>query len=138
MNICGIGRDFQHDQIREIDFESSQTFLDFDAVFIDAAIFMGANASHVQDRRRDEIAEYLAYGRTVVVFAAPVQLDKFLPIPPLSFKTSSGHRIDCKGPDYLKIFWSSIQEDMQYLIFFESTLGQPFLYVAEQTNPLLH
>ncbi|MGA3285413.1 MAG: hypothetical protein ABSD57_13265 [Verrucomicrobiota bacterium] len=136
MNICSIGRGF--DGIKQIDFSSSQTILDFDAVFIDfVGLFreQGIPPEAILFRR-EEFLEFLTLGRTIVVFTAPMRLETYLPIKPTGLKTISGSRVDFKGPDHLKIFWQSVQSEMQFLAYFGTAPGQPFLFVSATNKPV--
>lgn len=130
MNICSLGRRFY--SVTEIEFNSTRTILDYDALFIDSAGLVEGNG---QTRpavrfRKEEFTEFLALGRTIVVFTAPVPLEVFLPIQATGMKPIAGSRVDFKGPDHLKIFWKAVQQAMQFMAHFETTPGQPFLFVA--------
>jgi DNA-binding protein YbaB len=137
MNIGSIGRSFVHDAVGDILFDSTRTVLDFDAVFIDAAsLAQGGQSQHSIRFRRNEFSEFLALGRTIVVFTDNTQLEVFLPIQPPRLKTISGNKVDFKGPDHLKTFWQSVQADMQFLAHFETPPGQPFLYVSSTNKSI--
>ncbi len=51
-------------------------------------------------------------------------------------KEISGSRIDFKGPDHLKAFYHAMQRDMQFLAYFETPPGRPFLFVSETSKPI--
>lgn len=131
MNICSLFRIFYG--VEQLTFNSSRTIFDFEAVFIDSVGFVPAageinpNAVHF---RQNEFSEFLALGRTLVVFLAPCQLNMFLPIPPAGLKPISGSKTDFKGPEYLKSFWQSIQQDMQFFAYLDTAPGKPFLFIS--------
>jgi hypothetical protein len=130
MIICSLGRGFAG--VNEIEFNSARTILDFDAVFIDTAGLVEGNGKnpHAIQFRREEFSEFLALGRTIVVFTAPVRLEVFLPITAVGVKPISGNRVDFRGPDHLKVFWESVRGDTQFMAHFTSALGQDFLFVS--------
>jgi len=136
MNICSIGRRFY--EITEIDFNSTRTIFDFDAVFIDAAGLMDRQKQNplAIEFRRNEFAEFLALNRTIVVFTAPLPLEVYLPIEPVKFDALAGSKVDFKGSDQLKVFWQSVRQDMQFLAYFITVPGQPFLFVAATNKPV--
>jgi CRISPR/Cas system-associated exonuclease Cas4 (RecB family) len=130
MNICSLGRGFSNSGISQIDFNTSRTILEFDAVLIDSnGLFQHGQINDAIVFRVAEFSEFLALGRTIVVFTASLNLEIILPIGALGQKPISGNRVDFKGPDYLKVFWESVQQDMQFLAYFEKPPGKPFLFV---------
>jgi hypothetical protein len=132
MKICSIERNFIHADASDIGFNSSRTILEFDAVFIDSAgLEQHRQNPRALNFRRAEFSEFLALGRTIVVFTASLNLESFIPIQALGLKSISGSRVDFKGPDYLKVFWQSVQQDMQFLAYFEKNPGQPFLFIPD-------
>ncbi|MEO7700171.1 MAG: hypothetical protein ABIZ04_13180 [Opitutus sp.] len=136
MNICSLGRAF--DGVSKIEFNSTRTILDFDAVFIDSAGLVegvGIKPKTIQFRR-GEFLEFLALGRSIVVFSAPIQLEVFLPISATGARAISGNRVDFKGPDHLKTFWLSVRDDTQFLAHFDTAPGQPFLFVSATNKPV--
>lgn len=151
MNICSIYRPFYG--ATQILFDSADTILDFDAAFIDADGLRGnpnALDARIQFRRND-VSEFLSLGRTIVVFVVPFQPEVFFPIGPVRLMSSSGKKIDFKGPDYLKDFWHAVQHDMEYHAYFQPATGQrlpqsppvevplpgrPFLFVHETDKPV--
>jgi hypothetical protein len=74
-------------------------------------------------------------GRVVVVFPCVGNIESLLPIS-LSMRASTGQRVEFRGPDHLKAFWASVQNDVQYVTYFEKAPGQPFLFVAETNKAL--
>jgi DNA-binding protein YbaB len=129
MNICSIGINFA-EEVTPIDYNTSRTILEFDAVFIDSnGIENNGQNPNAINFRRSDFLEFLALGRTIVVFTASLNLETYIPVQSLGLKSISGMRVDFKGPDHLKIFWESVQEDMQFLAYFEKNPGQPFLFV---------
>lgn len=136
MDICSLGRAFSG--VTEIEFDTARTVFDFDAVFIDAAGLVEGKGKHPRaiECRRNEFVEFLTLNRTIVVFTAPIQLHEFLPIDELGVKAISGNRVDFKGPDYLKVFWESVQHDMQFFAHFTRPLGQEFLFVSATNKPV--
>jgi len=153
MNICSINREFYG--TTEIDFNSARTILDFDAAFIDARGLIQPRdlPPAAIDFRRNEFSEFLALGRTIVVFVVAFQPEVFFPVPAVQLVPRSGKNVDFKGPDYLKEFWDAVQQDMQYHAYFvpvraqslpSSPLsgfpplpGRPFLFVHETDSPSL-
>lgn len=133
MNICSIGRDFVGDNVTNIDFASTRTILEFDAVFIDSAGLANLPPdSRVVNFRKDEFLEFLSFGRTIVFFIGTLRLAEFIPfVKPIDLKALSGQRFEFIGSDYLKLFWQAVQPDMQYLAHFEkdNCPGKPFLFV---------
>ena len=129
MIIGSIGRNILHGHVHTIELVSSQTFLDFDALFIFGPEIGTVNNSRAIADRKNQIVEFLQYDRTVVVFQCIGDVLSLLPVP-LSLRASTGQKVDFKGPDYLKIFWESIKNDTQYLTYFTNTPGKPFLFVA--------
>ncbi len=136
MNIGSIGRNVIHEQVKEIDLVSTRTFLDFDALFIFIPEISSIHHPQAFIDRRSQIIEFLQLGRTVVVFTSFANLDHLLPISDFKIHPSSGEKVEFKGPDYLKTFWSSVQNDMQYLTYFEKPPGLPFLFVPETNKAL--
>jgi len=139
MNICCIGREFGDDSVKNLDFNSSRTLLDFDAAIIDlSGIFQlqcgGQLYPQILDRRRNEISELLILGRTVAVFVSQFQFEALLPIKGVNPVASQGQRIDFKGTNELKEFWSSVRHSMQYQAYWTGACGQPFLCVAEKSD----
>lgn len=136
MNICSFGRQFYG--VTQVEFNSSQTILDFDAVFIDSVGLVQGNGQTPRAIRfrREEFSEFLALGRSIVVFTSPIQLEVFFPIPAVVTKAISGSRVDFKGPDHLKAFWQSVHKDMQFLAHFDAAPGQPFLFVSATSKPV--
>jgi hypothetical protein len=136
MNICSFGRKFYG--VTQIDFNSARTILDFDAVFVDSAGFIDGNQPDPRaiGFRQEEFSEFLALGRNIVVFTAPVGLHVFFPIPAVGVRAISGSRIDFRGPDHLKAFWQSVQEDMQFMAHFDVAPGQPFLFLSATNKPV--
>ena len=124
-----------NEHVKTVDLISSQTFLDFDAIFIFGPEISAFHHPQAFVDRKNQIFEFLQLGRTVVVFPCIGNIQSLLPIS-LSMKACSGQRIEFKGPDYLKTFWESIKSDMQYLTYFEKAPGLPFLFVP-QTNKAL-
>jgi hypothetical protein len=97
-----------------LDFDSVRTFLDFDILILDLPNIAETLKelppdSDVLFRRRDEILEMLALGRTIVVFACNFQLAWLFPIKNITTVYRVGARIDFKGPDQLKPLWSKVQ-----------------------------
>ncbi len=135
MIIGSIGRNVIHEQVKTVELVSSQTFLDFDALFIFGLEIGGAYNAQAFFDRKNQILEFLQLGRVVVVFTCVGNIESLLPIS-LSMRASTGQRVEFKGPDHLKAFWASVQNDMQYLAYFEKAPGQPFLFVAA-TNKVL-
>lgn len=135
MNYCSIGRPFGHKFVTNIEFHSTETILVFDAAFIDcAAIANYDEQEQIAQIRRNEFSEFLASGRTIVVFSRTINLKIFLPIEKAKVIPISGHLVDFKGPDYLKTFWNAIKGSMKYFTCFEEPLGLPFLYVHSTTK----
>jgi len=136
MNIGSLGRLVVG--ATEIQFDSTRTILDFDAVFVDSAAILQGIVKFAQATafRRSEFLEFLALGRTIVVFTVPLQLEVFLPIQPAGLKSKSGTRMDFKGQDHLKAFWRAVEPDMQFLAYFETPPGRPFLFIAETDKPV--
>ena len=135
MIIGSIGRNIIHEQVKSVELVSSQTLLDFDALFIfGPEIGTVQNARALLDRKQ-HILEFLQLGRIVVVFPCVGNIESLLPIS-LSMQASTGQRVEFRGPDHLKAFWASVQNDMQYLTYFEKAPGQPFLFVAATNKAL--
>ena len=144
MNICCIGREFVGGEVVTLLLDSPQTLLDFDVAIIDLD---GWNIGHISgsphillalDRRRREILDFLALGRTVVVFLGEFPLEAILPVKGVQPISSSGQRMDFlkNRPDHLKIFWATIKKWMTYLVYLDNTIGLPFLFVSETNRPV--
>lgn len=144
MNICCIGREFVGGEVVTLPLDSPQTLLDFDVAIIDLD---GWNIGHISgsphtlfalDRRRREILDFLALGRTVVVFLGEFPLEAILPVKGVNPISSSGQRMDFvkNGPEHLKTFWATIQKWMTYLVYLDNTIGLPFLFVSETNRPV--
>ena len=133
MNICSIGRSFSHNEVKRVDFVSTRTILEFDAVFIDSAgISEELHNLQAVGFRINEFEEFLSLGRTIVVFIGSLNLAEFLPMDGyFALQAISGENFDLKGSDFLKSFWESVEQDMQYLAHFEinNCPGKPFLFV---------
>ena len=142
LNVSCIGRIFPGGEVVTLSLVSSQTILDFDVLIIDLGEFHFQNivgspqALIGLDRRRKEILEFLALGRTVVVFLDEFQLEALLPVNGITTVSSSGQRTDFNGPDHLKTFWSTVQKWMTYLVYLEGVAGTPFLYVSQTDKPV--
>ncbi len=144
MNICCIGRQFGGGEVVSLSLDSPQTLLDFDVVIIDLDGFNidqirgSLHALKAIDRRRQEILDFLALGRTVVVFLSEFQLEVLLPVEGVTTISSSGQRMDFvrDGPDHLKTFWSTVQKWMTYLVYLDRVVGSPFLFVSETSRPI--
>jgi hypothetical protein len=136
MIIGSIGREIIHEQVKTIDLVSMQTLLDFDALFIFGPEIGPIENPRAFSDRRSQILEFLQLGRIVVVFTCVGNIRDLLPVSDLKMQPSSGRRVEFKGPDYLRTFWATIQNDMQYLAYFEKPPGQPFLFVAETNKAL--
>lgn len=136
MIIGSVGRDIIHEQVKTLELVSTQTLLDFDALFIFAPEIGPISHPQAFVDRRSQILEFLQLGRIVVVFTCVGNIRDLLPVSDLKMHPSSGRRVEFRGPDYLKTFWETVQNDMQYLAYFEKPPGQPFLFVAETNKAL--
>jgi len=135
MNIGSIGRDFAHNSVRRIMFESSQTIFEFDSVFVDCRdLFPNGLNPNVINFRKGEFLDFLALGRTIVVFTVPFQLEIIFPVPSMNLRPISGKRVRFEGPDHLKAFCDAVNPDMQYLTHFEKSVGQSFLFVPDTSK----
>ena len=144
MNICCIGRVFVGNEVILLSLDSPQTLLDFDVVIIDLdgldirQISSSPQGLFALDRRRREILDFLALGRTIVVFLDEFPLEALLPVQGVNTISSSGQRIDFvkNGPDHLKAFWATVQKCMTYLVYLDNTVGSPFLFVSQTNRPV--
>lgn len=133
MNICSLGRQLTGSDIPMIEFASTRTILDFHVVVVDLPML--ANHKELSPGpcsfRKQQFVEFLSLGRTLIVLSGPIAPEVCLPVSNCRMEAVCGRKTDCKGPDYLKTFWTAVQRDMEYLAVFQKPLGQPFLFVAE-------
>ena len=137
MNICSIGRVFEN--VRTIEFSSSHTILEFDAIIIDT---LGLASQEYAPRtlvfRHQDFFEFVSSGRTAMVLMGSTRINDYISLDPIRLTALSGQRFDFKGPDFLKTFWSSVESDMQYLVQLDTDHcpGKPFLFVPSTKKPL--
>jgi hypothetical protein len=139
MKIGAMGRQFDDDEATGIDYASTRTVLEFDAIFVDSyGLTQQVINSAAISFRLEEFLEFLSLGRTIVVFIGTSNLKTYLPIETIGLKPLSGKMFDFKGPDYLKAFWLAVEPDMQYLAHIDSEhcLGKPFLFVPSTNKPV--
>src|SRR6266850_1790917 len=132
MNICSFGRGFPDRTISYIDLESNQSLLDFDIAIFDLVMLAGSQGKHNHlGRRRAEVIDFLRLGRTVIAFIGHFQLELLFPIKGVATVESVGSRMDFRGPEQLKEFWSAIRGTVSYQAYLDGVCGKPFVFVAE-------
>lgn len=137
MNICCIGREFAHPTVKNVEFTSAQSLLDFDAVIIDfEGLVRLQHTGHIypfmMERRKNELSEIMTLGRVVVVFVEQFQFEILLPVADVNPVQSHGKRMAFKGSNMLNEFWVSIKESMEYRAYWNGGNGETFAFVKDK------